>query len=70
MSVDSGSGKLRTAGRDLRRQWSEVKSAWHDENCRHFEEKYIAPWLARLRKAELTMGHMAALIRKVRHDCE
>ena len=70
MSVESALGKLKNAGKDLRRQWGEVKTAWHDENCRRFEQTYVAPWLSRLRKAELTMAHMASVLRKVHHDCE
>ena len=70
MSVNAGLGKLTRAGKDLRAQWSEVKGAWHDENTRRFEQRYLAPLLIRLRTVELTMGHMASVLQKVRHDCE
>jgi len=70
MSVNAGLGKLRRAAKDLRAQWSEAKDAWHDENMRRFEQRYLAPLLTRLRTVELTMGHMASVLQKVRHDCE
>ena len=70
MSVSAGLGKLKRAGKDLRAQWGEVSTAWHDDNTRRFEEKYVGPLLARLRTVELTMGHMATVLQKARHDCE
>ena len=70
MSVTAGLGRLRRAGKDLRAQWGEVKTAWHDENSRRFEARYIAPFLSQARRVELTMAHMATILQKVRHDCE
>jgi hypothetical protein len=70
MSVHSGLGKLKRASKDLHRHWSEVKSLWHDENSRRFEERYVGPLVARLRTVETAMGHMASILQKVRHDCE
>lgn len=70
MSVIAGLGKLRQATKDLRAQWSEAKTAWHDENTRRFEERQLAPLLTRLRTVELTLRHMATILQKVRHDCE
>ena len=70
MSVIAGLGKIRRAAKDLRAQWGEVKSAWHDENTRRFEQRHVGPLLARLRTVEMTMGHMATILQKVRHDCE
>lgn len=70
MSVTAGVGKLRKATKDLRIQWREAQTAWRDENSRRFEEKYIAPLLARARTTELTMARMATVLQNVRHDCE
>lgn len=70
MSVDAGLEKLKRATKDLRAQWSEAKGAWHDENSRRFEERYVGPLLARLRTVELTMAHMATVLQKARRDCE
>lgn len=70
MSVTAGLGKLKHAAKDLRVQWSQAKSAWHDENSRRFEERYVAALLVRLRTLELTMAHMATVLQQARHDCE
>ncbi len=70
MSVTSGQGNLRQAGKDLRARWLDTKAAWHDQNSRRFEEEYLVPLLGRLRTVELAMGHMATVLRKVRGDCE
>jgi hypothetical protein len=69
MSVTAGLGRLRRAAKDLRTQWGEVKTVWHDENCRRFGENHIEPLLARLRTVELAMGHIAAVLQRARHDC-
>lgn len=70
MSVTSGQGNLRQASKDLRVRWTDTKAAWHDQNSRRFEEKYLVPLLGRLRTVELAMGQMATVLRKVRGDCE
>ncbi|MFH1746909.1 MAG: hypothetical protein ABIG44_07660 [Planctomycetota bacterium] len=70
MSMNSALQKTKRASKDLRVQWSEVKSVWYDENSRRFEEQYIVPLLARLRTVELTMSHMASILQKARRDCE
>jgi hypothetical protein len=69
MSAAASAAKLRNGAKQLRLQWLEVRAAWRDENSRRFEEKYIAPLLARARTTELTMAQMAAVLQKVRNDC-
>ena len=69
MSVSASLGKLKQNAKDLRLQWLEVKQFWRDENSRRFEEQHLAPMLARLRRVELAMGHMASILQKARHDC-
>ncbi len=70
MSVTAGLGKIKRASKDLRRHWSEAKVSWRDRNSRLFEDKYVAPLLARLNTLELTMGNMISTLSKARHDCE
>jgi hypothetical protein len=70
MSVIAGIGKLRNSAKQLRQQWSEVQSSWHDENARLFYENQIEPLLARVRAVELAMSQIAATAQKARHDCE
>ena len=69
MSLTTGVGNVRHAARTLRARWSEVKRVWYDQNSQQFEEKHVGPVLARLRTLELTMGHMATILQKVRRDC-
>jgi hypothetical protein len=70
MSANAGLGKLKQAAKDLRVQWDETRGAWRDENCEQFEERVITPLLNRVRTVELALGHMAAVLQQVRHDCE
>ncbi len=69
MSVNSGHGALKRARKDLLACWDETKQDWRDENRRHFEEQVLTPLLARLRTAEAAMGHMEAVLNKIRVDC-
>jgi hypothetical protein len=70
MSAAAGLGKLKQAGKDLRSHWEEARAEWHDNNAVRFEEEYIGPLLARVRKVELLLSHMTAVLQEVRHDCE
>lgn len=70
MSVSASLGKLKQAAKDLRMQWHAVRQSWRDDNSRRFEERYLAPLLGRLRRAEMAMGHMTSILQKARHDCE
>ncbi len=70
MSVSSGLGKLKTAAKDLQARWQDTRADWHDQNSQHFEEQFVTPLLARLRKVELTLAHMVAVLQEARRDCE
>lgn len=70
MSTGAGLGKLKQAAKDLRVQWTDTRAAWHDENSRQFDERFISPLLARLQKMELMLAHIGAVLQKVRRDCE
>ena len=65
----SGLGKLMQAAKDLRAQWELARSGWHDENSRHFEEQCVVPLLDRLRRVEMTLAHMGAVLQELRRDC-
>jgi hypothetical protein len=69
MSVNAAIGKLKTATKDLRAQWNEVRGAWHDENAQRFEDDFLAPLLARLRVTELALAHLASVLQQARQDC-
>jgi len=70
VSVSASLGKLKQNAKDLRVQWLEARQFWRDENSRCFEEQFLAPLFAQLRRAELAMGHMASILQKARRDCE
>ena len=65
----AGLGKLRDASKDLRTQWEEARSAWHDETSRRFGEQCVAPLLAQLHRVELTLAHMGAVLQEMHRDC-
>jgi len=65
----SGLGKLMQAAKTLRAQWEEARGAWHDENSRRFEEDCVAPLLDNLRRVELTLAHMGAVLQELHRDC-
>jgi len=69
MSVNAGHGRLRRASKDFFIRWNATKTVWRDENCERFEQNFIGPLMSRLRAAEMTMGHMEAVLNKVRNDC-
>ena len=69
MSVNAGHGKLRRASKDFVTRWHATKAVWRDENCERFEEKFVTSLMSRLRVVEMAMGHMEAVLNKVRHDC-
>jgi hypothetical protein len=70
MSTAAGLGKLKQAAKDLRAQWEEVRVSWYDQNSRRFEEQHIIPLLSRLRRVEMALTHLAAVLQEVRQDCE
>ena len=70
VSASSSLGQLIQAAKDLRRQWSVVQEHWRDDNCRRFEQKYLTPLLARQRRVEVALGHMASILQHARRDCE
>ncbi|MCG8405590.1 MAG: hypothetical protein MI923_10375 [Phycisphaerales bacterium] len=69
MSVRSGQAKINHALKELFHDWYNVQSVWRDEMGRKFEEKHLMPIKLRIRAADKTMSHMAALLVKVRRDC-
>jgi hypothetical protein len=69
MSVSAALGKFKGASKDLQVRWNETQQFWRDENCRHFEEQYLAPLLARLRSAEAALVVMDDVLIKLRREC-
>jgi len=70
MGVYEGGGQLSKAMRQMLGQWEETRMAWDDAQAREFEEKYLIPLQMDLRNASAAMAHMAAILEKIRRDCE
>ena len=69
MSVVQGHERLVLAGKQLLADWHVLKETWRDENCRQFEDQYIALLEAEVRAAALAMDRAQAAIYRARQDC-
>jgi hypothetical protein len=69
MSVVQGHEKLVLAAKQLLADWQVLKETWRDENCRQFEDKYIALLESEIRAAALAMDRAQAAIHGARQDC-
>lgn len=70
MGVYEGGGQLSKALRQLLVQWEDTRMSWNDAQAREFEAKYLIPLQNDLRNACSAMAHMAAILEKIRRDCE
>lgn len=70
MGVYEGSGQLAKALKQLLVQWDDTRLSWDDAQAREFEDKYLIPLQNDLRNTSSAMAHMAALLEKIRRDCE
>jgi hypothetical protein len=43
---------------------------WDDAQAREFEDTYLVPLQMELRKTSAAMSHVAAILEKIRRDCE
>lgn len=69
MSTIESRAKLIQAAKKLRSDWQQTKETWRDENCRQFDEKYMAPLESNIRAAALAMERMGAMLNSAQHDC-
>lgn len=69
MALYEGGGQLGKALRNLMAQWEALHAGWDDSQSRAFEEKYLVPLQQDLRNTATAMGHMAALLEKIKRDC-
>ena len=65
-----GNATLMQALKDLRQHWEETKAHWRDVKTDEFEQKYLERLPGLAARTSTTMDEVAALIRKVRKDCE
>ncbi|HSV98741.1 MAG TPA: hypothetical protein VLI39_01110 [Sedimentisphaerales bacterium] len=69
MSTADSRAKLVQATKKLLSDWQRVREVWRDDNCLHFDKKYITPLEASIRAATVAMERMAGLIDRAEHDC-
>ena len=69
MSVGESYARLTRAAKDLFACWYQTAGSWRDENRRQFEKKYLSLVRSELRKTELALGHIDAVLNHLRHDC-
>ena len=70
MSVQDGKSLLNKALKDLMFRWADTKSQWKDVMAENFEKNRLGPLEMDLRSASGAMDNMAAILSKVRRDCE
>ena len=70
MGVTESHAKLAFAARALFVLWDKTSMYWQDENRRRFEKRYLDRLRSELRKSELAMEHMDAVLNHIRQDCQ
>ena len=69
MSVIDGRIRLVEAAKLIKLDWQQVKEAWRDDNCRHFDEGFISPLEKEIRQTAQAMEQMGNALARARHDC-
>ncbi|HEX2972331.1 MAG TPA: hypothetical protein VHP11_08350 [Tepidisphaeraceae bacterium] len=70
MGVYEGRAQLTKAMKQLRLQWTQTTSEWHDTMSKDFEEKHLLTLEMDLKSALSAMDHMATLLQQAHRDCE
>lgn len=70
MAVNDSRAKLSRAAKDLLNQWHQVQSSWRDENSQQFQETVLDPLQQELRKTEIAMERMDAMINHIKQECK
>ncbi len=66
----AASSQIETSTRDLLAAWERARDQWHDSKSQHFGQTFIQPLPDLAGNAREAMGHLEALLRKIKHDCE
>ncbi len=69
MSVNDSQAKLKRAAKDFLICWQRTTVNWRDDNRKEMEKKLIIPLQSELRKAELALERMDAMINQIHHSC-
>lgn len=70
MGVYEGRGGLTKATRELMLRWQETRGNWRDEVAAQFEKKYLESLEKDVKQAVGAMDQMAALLSRIRNDCQ
>ncbi len=70
MGVYEGRGGLTKATRELMLRWQETRSSWSDAVAEQFEKKYLESLEKDVKSAVGAMDQMAALLSRIRNDCQ
>ena len=70
MSIKGSASNLAQAAKDLKMEWEQTKTFWHDVKSQEFERKYIDELPGHVSRATAVMEELHALLAKVRSECE
>lgn len=70
MGVYEGRGGLTKSTRELLLRWQDTKANWQDAVADQFEKKYLEMLEKDVKTAVGAMDQMAALLSRIRNDCQ
>jgi hypothetical protein len=70
MNIRVCASNLSQVTKQLRADWEQTKTSWHDVKSREFEENYLETLPHAVARAATVIEEIDALLRKVRSDCE
>jgi hypothetical protein len=70
MNINSSAANLVQAVKELRIEWERGGGYWRDAKRVEFEEKYLSQLPNDVSRASLVIKEIAAVLDKVRKDCE
>ena len=68
MGVYESSAKIKLSAKDLNIIWQQTKTFWKDEKSRQFEEKFMAPLSAEIKKTETALDTIGAILNRIRFE--
>lgn len=70
MSLKATAAALSESGKELSRNWDEVRVHWRDAKADHFESDYLEAMPSVIGKSLEGMGGIERFLRQVRSECE
>lgn len=69
MSTIESRAKLIQAAKKLMADWQQAQEAWHDDNCRQFDKKYMSPLESSIHAAAMAMERVETILESAQQDC-